>query len=166
MATNLLRKYPELLEVVHLTPKARTISLIGVFDRDIRNNSFFKFRTKQIKPTSKDGEIPMDTLFHHLTTVVTDEKTKKREFDMDRSVRLHWVKYHVEEKKKDKMLIFSCKEPQGIRTYIYDKEKKYVIILEPYRNKDEYYLLTAYHLTGRNNKKIENKYKRKLIEVL
>jgi len=64
------------------------------------------------------------------------------------------------------MLIFSCKEPQGIRTYIYDKAEKYVVILEPYRNKDEYYLLTAYHLTGRNNKKIENKYKRKLNDVL
>lgn len=166
MATNLLRKYPELLQVSHLSPAARTVSLKGVFDRDIRNNSFFKFRTKQINPTSKDGEIPMDTLFHHLTTVVTDEKTKKREFDIDRSVRLHWIKYHIEEKKKDKMLIFSCKEPQGIRTYIYDKAEKYVVILEPYRNKDEYYLLTAYHLTGRNNKKIENKYKRKLNNVL
>ncbi|MCB9359750.1 MAG: hypothetical protein H6587_10975 [Flavobacteriales bacterium] len=166
MATNLLRKYPELLQIGHLSTAARTVSLKGVFDRDIRNNSFFKFRKKQINPTTKDGEIPMDTLFYHLTTVVTDEKTKKREFDMDRSVRLHWIKYHVEEKKKDQMLVFSCKEPQGVRTYIYDKAEKYVIILEPYRNKDEYYLLTAYHLTGRNNKKIENKYKRKLNDVL
>ena len=64
------------------------------------------------------------------------------------------------------MLVFSCKEKQSIRTYIYDKEQKYVIILEPYRNKDEYYLLTAYHLTGPNKKKIENKYKRKLEDVL
>ena len=166
MATNLLKRYPELLEIMHLSVQARNLDLRGVFDRDIQNNSSFRFKNKQINPTTKDGEIPMDTLFHHLTTVVTDEKTKKREFDIDRSVRLHWIKYHVEEKKKDKMLIFSCNEPQGIRTYIYDKEQKYVIILEPYRDKDEYYLLTAYYLTGRNDKKIENKYKRKLDIVL
>jgi hypothetical protein len=107
MATNLLRKYPEHLEISHLSPPARNKSLRGVFDRDIQNNTFFKFRKKVNRPTTKDGEIPMDTLFHHLTTVVTDEKTKKREFDLDRSVRLHWIKYHIEEKKKDKMLFFS-----------------------------------------------------------
>lgn len=165
MALNLLKKYPELLDVSHLSPPARKKSLKLIFDRDILNNNLFKFNKKQINPTTKDGEIPMDTLFHHLTTVVSDEKTKRREFDVNRSVRLHWIKYHIDGKKKDKMLVFSCKEPQGIRTYIYDKIEKYVIILEPYRKKEEYYLLTAYHLTGRNKKKIANKYKRKLNEI-
>jgi protease II len=166
MATNLLKRYPELLEIMHLSGHARSLSLRRVFDRDIQNNPSFRFKNKQINPTTKDGEIPMDTLFNHLITMVVDEKTKKREFDIDRSVRLHWIKYHVEERKSNEMLVFSCQEPQGVRTYIYDKAEKYVIILEPYRNKDEYYLLTAYHLTGRNTKKIENKYKRKLNDLL
>ena len=61
MPTNLLRQYPELLEIAHLSPSARKISLRGVFDKDISNNTFFKFRKKQINPTSKDGEIPVDT---------------------------------------------------------------------------------------------------------
>jgi len=66
------------------------------------------------------------------------------------------------------MLFFSVKEPEGVRTYIYDTDEKYVIILEPLRNINQYYLLTAYHLMGKDAKrdKILNKYKRKLDEVL
>lgn len=48
------------------------------------------------------------------------------------------------------MLVFSVKEPEGIRTYIYDKDEKYVIILEPLRNGTQYYLLTTYYLTGKD----------------
>lgn len=65
------------------------------------------------------------------------------------------------------MLHFSVREPAGVRTYIYDKNEKYVVILEPLRRVDEYYLLTAYHLTGKDAKrnKILKKYKRKLDEL-
>lgn len=44
---------------------------------------------------------------------------------------------------------FSVEEPDGIRTYIWDKDEDYVIVLEPLRNKDEYYLLTAITLRGK-----------------
>lgn len=67
------------------------------------------------------------------------------------------------------MLLFSVKEPEGYRTYFYDKDEKYVVVLEPLRTKDEYYLLTAYYLTGSDAKrdKIMAKYKkRRLNEVL
>ncbi|MCD4679516.1 MAG: hypothetical protein K8S00_03930 [Bacteroidales bacterium] len=166
MATNLLIRYPKLLEIGHLNGHNRIKSLRGVFNRDIQDNPMFKFQRKQINPTSQDGEVPMDTLFKHLITEVRDEKTKKREFDFDRSVRLHWIKYHIDEQKKGNMMVFSCKDPNGNRTYIYDKDEKYVIILEPFRVKSEYYLLTAYYLRRRNVKKIENKYKRRLPELL
>ena len=51
------------------------------------------------------------------------------------------------------MLCFSVKEPEGIRTYIYDKNEKYVIVLEPKHKNTIYYLLTAYHLRGKDAKK-------------
>ena len=69
------------------------------------------------------NELPVDILFKHLTTVVVDEKTKKRDFDIHRSQRLHWVKYHIEEKKKKNVLIFSAKDKNGKRTYIYDEDR-------------------------------------------
>lgn len=165
MSFNLIKVYNQLLEIGSFNETQRKKSLMGIFNRDVKNNPNFKFRTKQINPTPKDGEFPLDTLFKHLTTVIVDRKTRKREFERERSIRLHWIKHHINEKKKDEMLVFSTKEKDGVRTYIYDKKEFYVIILEPYRNGLEYYLLTAYHLRGKNRYKIENKYKRRLNEV-
>ena len=96
---------------------------------------------------------------------IVDEKTRRREFDFERSIRLHWVRHHLEEKKKTNILIFSIDDTDGIRTYIFDADENYVIVLAPYRNRLEYYLLTAYLLEGRNVKKIKNKYDRRLQEL-
>ena len=164
MSFNILKKYNDLLDIGGLSPRERKISLLEIFNRDIANNTSFKFNTKQITPTPKDGVIKMDTLYNHLTTVIVDKKTRARDFDMHRSKRLHWVKYHIDEKKKTDMLCFTVKEPEGNRTYIYDKTEKYVIVLEPLRNGTEYYLLSAYYVQGKDARrnKIERKYRRKL----
>lgn len=168
MPFNLLKKYNVLLDISGMSLRDRNSSLKAIFDRDITNNSNFKFRQKQITPTPSDGIIKMDTLFHHLTTVIVDKTTRKREYDIHRSQRLHWVKFHIDESKKENMLIYSTKEPLGYRTYIYDREEKYVIVLEPLRNKNEYYLLSAYYVRGKDVKrnKFEKKYKRRLSELL
>lgn len=168
MPLNLLKRYNELLDIVGLSSYNCKQSLRGVFDRDIANNSNFKYRSKQITPTPKDGKIIMETLFGHLTTVIIDEKTRKREFDTHRSQRLHWIKHHIEEKKNNSMLCFSVKESNGFRTYIYDIDEKYVIVLEPKFNNTVYYLLTAYFLRGRDAQrdKIMKKYRRRLDEIL
>jgi hypothetical protein len=96
---------------------------------------------------------------------------KTRSFDIHRSQRLHWIKFHVEEKKKDEVNIFSCNErikgKNRIRTYIYDVKESYVIILEPQRSERDYYLLTAYYINEKSEEKnIEKKEKRKLSEVI
>ncbi|MFV0553997.1 MAG: hypothetical protein ACK5LR_04750 [Mangrovibacterium sp.] len=168
MPLNLLKKYNQLLELAAYSPSQRTDSLKGVFCRDIENNRNFSFRTKPISPTPSDGEIKMETLFRHLTTVITDESTNGREFDMNRAVRLHWIKHHIEEKKKDNILVFSTQEGRSKRTYIYDKDEKYVIVFEPLRNGQAYYLLTAYHVRGKDagRDKFMQKYKRRLPEIL
>ena len=157
MPYNLLKIYNQLLELSAYTPSQRTISLKRIFDRDISNNTGFSFRNKKINPTPAEGEDTMERLFRHLTTMITDKATNKREFDMSRSVRLHWIKYHIEEKKKD-----------GVRTYIYDQDELYVIVLEPMRKKDEYFLLTAYHLEGKDKArdKMKRKYERRLKNTL
>lgn len=168
MPFNLLKEYNAFLELEAFTENERKISLKGVFDRDFANNPNLCFKQKTIKPTPKDGEIPMNTLFTHLTTEVTDKNTKQRTFEIERSKRLHWVKHHLEERMKQNMLHFSVKEPEGIRTYIYDISENYVIVLEPFRNSNEYYLITAYYLRGKDSKrnKILQKYnKRRLSEL-
>lgn len=164
MALNLLKKYNELLDISALNETERKASLWRIFDRDFIQNGDIYFNNKRITPTPLEGKITMDTLFSHLTTQMIDKTTRKREFDRHRAERLHWVGFHLEKKKEENLLIFSVEEPEGIRTYIYDKEEEYVIILEPLRKKQEYYLLTAYKLTGKDGKrnKIMKKYKRKL----
>ena len=168
MPFNLIKKYNQLLELSSFNPTQRKISLSGIFDRDITNNNSFKFQNKQIKPTPKDGEIKMSTLFNHLTTKIVDKKTKQREYDNHRSIRLHWIKHHLDEYKRENVLIYSVKEPNGNRTYIYDKDENYVIILEPLRRLNEYYLLSAYNVRGKDSQrnKFIKKFKRKLNEVL
>ncbi|KUF38634.1 hypothetical protein AS361_05195 [Myroides marinus] len=176
MALNLLKIYNTHLELSHFTEAQRTNSLRGIFDRDIANNEKFQFRTKIIRPLKKEGEIDMETLFSHLTKKseeVTDEngvKIKARNiFDNDRSKRLHWIWHHIQEIKEN-LHVFSCEERKGgknvIHTYIFDAEENYVIVLEPQRSKQDYYLLSAYYLNEEwARKSMRKKWKKRLQEV-
>lgn len=176
MPFNLLKKYPALLELSHLDEKGREKSLQGVFKQDIEENANLNFRNKKIRPI-KGEEPEMELTFRHLTTEEIEveengKKYKKRIFEMDRSRRIHWLKYHFEENKKDKMQIFSAEErdlkkrQDIIRTYIYDIEQKYVIVLDPQRSNKDYYLVTAYYLNkDYGEKKIGKLLKKKLNEL-
>jgi hypothetical protein len=177
MPFNLLKTYPQLLELGHLNEYQRTESLQSIFKRDIEENPELNFRTKTIRPIK--GEVPaMVILFRHLTTEeieVEDEngyKYPKRIFEMDRSQRLHWIRFHLEEKKKDNVEVFSVAERDQkkrkdiIRTYIYDVEQKYIIVLDPQRTQKDYYLVTAFHLNkDYGEKKIKKLIKNRLPEL-
>lgn len=176
---NLLKKYNALLEVDMMSPADRTKSLRGVFNRDIQENAAFAFRTKRIYPIPSEDMDKVELLFSHLTTKITDPETKHREYDRSRSIRLHWIRYHIEEQKADNMLIFSTINGREKRTYIYDRSEKYVIVLEPKQTlklneKEEeyiyhyYFFLTAYKLEGKDEKrnKIERLYLRRHTTVL
>ena len=65
MPFNLLKKYPELLEILHLGDKERKASLYRVYRRDIEDNEAFKFREKRVYPIKSDGEIAVS--YTHLT---------------------------------------------------------------------------------------------------
>lgn len=177
MPTNLLKTYPELLELGYLTQPQRNISLMGVFKRDFEDNPALNFRSKKIRPIRGD-EPPMELLFRHLTTeetTVNDEtglNYAKRVFEMDRSQRLHWIRFHLEERKPENFLVFSVEERDQkhrkdiIRTYIYDNAQKYVIVLDPQRSKMDYYLVTAFYLNkDYGEKKMKKLVKRKLPEL-
>lgn len=178
MPTNLLKKYPELLEIMHLTEYQRTRSLLGIFNRDIESNPNFTFKSKQIRPIFVDGAATMGTLFNHLTREEIEvensdgTKYKQRVFEKDRSMRLHWIKFHVDECKNDKVEVFSILERDDKKrkdvtiTYIYDLEQEYVIVLEPQRSGKDYYLKSAHYLNRDYGiKKMKKKLKRKLPEV-
>ncbi|HRC90253.1 MAG TPA: hypothetical protein PK910_09590 [Bacteroidales bacterium] len=119
----------------------------------------------------------MQTLFKHLTTEeveVFDEhgrKYKKREFEIHRSRRLHWIRPHIEEIVKEIINVFSTEERNKgktvFRTYIYNIKEKYVIVMEPQRSKADYYLLSAYYLhKPYGEKEMIKKLKKKLPDIL
>lgn len=178
MPVNLLKKYPELLELLHLFPKERNESLRRIFNRDIEDNPGFSFRKKRIYPVKSDGKTDMDRQFMHLTceaVMEEDEKGNKypqRVFDKDRSMRLHWILHHIEECLPDKIEVFSVKErdmnkrKDVIKTYIFDKDEKYLIVLEPQRSGTAYFLLSAYYLNREYAvKEIKKKQKHKLPDI-
>ena len=181
MPFNKLKKYPELLDLSGLDEKARKASLQGIFNRDIADNDNFRFRGKRIYPIKSDGKIDMDRELFHLTTEEVEaideqgKSYKQRVYDRYRSERLHWIRPHVEEKVTDSEIsVFSVSERNQrkrmnvVRTYIYNKTKKYVIVLEPQvRNGESYYLLTAYYLNKEyGEKQLQKKFASKLGEIL
>jgi hypothetical protein len=168
MPLNLLKSYNDFLDLVSLNEHQRLDSLKKVFGENFVNRQPVYFNKKKVIPCPTDGVIEMDTLFRHLTTVITDRATNKREFEMNRSKRLHWVRYHIDCKKKDNMMLFTVKEPEGLRTYLYDVNEKYVIVFEPKLDQNIYFLLTAYYLEGKDAQrdKIAKKYKRRLDELI
>lgn len=165
MSFNILKKYNELLDIRGLSVTDRKKSLWQIFDRDFIAGSQPIFNGKNIEPIPKVGQETMEVLFHHLTTTIVDKKIRKRDMDLLRAERLHWIVHHFKKYKNLPLDVFSTKDKDGIRTYIYDDTEKYVIVLEPFRNRNAYYLLTAYHLTGRNKNKIKSKIRRKLNQL-
>lgn len=168
MPTNLIKYYNSLLEIDALPIQERNTSLYRVFKRDFIDTNSPSFNQKSITPTPLDGIATMETLFHHLTTKKEYPDKPARVFDRSRSIRLHWVKYHLDVRKNNNMLYFTVKEPEGFRTYVYDRDEEYVVVLEPLRDKTAYYLLSAYKLEGKDvqRKKIERKYNRRWQEIL
>lgn len=168
MPFNLTKIYNQQLDIVGMGEGQRTESLKRIFKRDFENTSP-TFIGKNVFPTpNENGEIPMATLFRHLTTEIINNKTRERQFELQRSLRLHWVRFHLDQNKTANMLLFSIKEPEGPRTYYYDRDERYVIVLEPLRNGNYYYLLSAYYVRGKDARrnKIEKKYERRLAQIL
>lgn len=156
MPTNLIKIYNQLLELLY-NHAGNLVSLRNVFNQDIANHISFTLNGKPIRPTtSVNGEDAMDRLFRHLTTVVTDQSTKKREFETARSVRLHWIKHHVDRLPVDDLLVFHLEDEK--RVYVLDKAERYVVVFEPHRDGSSYYLLTAYPLEPSSFRMLMNKH--------
>ena len=162
MPTNLLITYNNLLELLHRSHNANLASFRGVFNKDFADNRV-SFRGLPVLPTPEEGVDTMDRQFRHLTTVVVNEQTRKREFETKRAIRLHWIKPHLEERIQANIIFFNV--PDEKKTYILNKTERYVIILESKNNGQFYYLLTAYSLHDSGYKSIMNKFERRGVPI-
>lgn len=170
---NILKRYPELLDLIGLDENERNRDLQLIFKRDIEDNSNFSFRSWPIYPIKAQGEADMGRLFKHLTCeeiMVANEDGMSypmRVFEMARSQRLHWINHHMKEMTPKNLDVFTVEERDAKKrkvrkTYIYDKVEEYVIVLEQQRTK-AFYLLTTYHLNKEYGKKaIAKKMKKRI----
>ena len=140
-------------------------TLYQIFLNEICDENL-KFNGKKIRlkyfPPHKD----LDSAFYHLTSVNFEYRDNEdsREFDSDRSKRLHWIKptietNHIDECNKECIYIYpKIHRGKKTRTILFNKLDKYVIILE---ERDDYYLLvTAYYLNYDNMvEKFDKEYK-------
>lgn len=163
MPFNLLRVYSELLELDHLSETARTKSLRGVFDRDFLNSSQLVLPAGPVFPAPTPG-VPdkLDQLFWHLTTREVDKaaKSKSRDYEAERSRRLHWVRVHILQTIADPLTIFETEDGNNRRLYILNKAQRYLVVLEPLRKGGGYYLLSAHPLEPNGYRQIMQKYER------
>lgn len=178
MPLNQLKKYPDLLDIMSLNEYQRMQSLRLIYDRDIQDNENLTLLKKVIRPIKIDGKPSFDTVFNHLIKEESEFEedgkiVKRRIFEKDRAQRLHWVKYQIELNKKAGIEVFSTEERDAakrknvFRTYIYDIEREYVVILEPQNSGRDYYLLSAYYLNKSwAPKSMRNKMKKKLPDIL
>lgn len=176
MPFNLLKKFPDFLELAHLNSEGAKKSLRPIFDKLFVENTL-TFRGKTIWPL-KDDKYGIEALFTHLTCEDIEEenpdgsKYKKRYFEIERSIRLHWILPHINECTGSNIDVFSVierdikKRKDVVKTYIFNKDLNYVIVLLPQRTGKDYYFLTAYYLNKKEGlKTIENRMKKRLPEV-
>lgn len=173
MPFNKMLTYSDVLNLNSYSEKQRIAILYSIYERDIFNNNL-KFQGKEVRPTQMNSDLATkDTLFSHLTCkeVEVEGGIKKRDyFDIHRSKRIHWIKFHINVSNPNCIKIFNYKDRirgrDSIRTYIYDEREKYVIILELKRSSPDYfYLLSAYYLDEKyGEKQIKQKYKKRELD--
>lgn len=78
MATNLLREYNQVLELLYRSEYKNIRSIKDVFYRDFNVENPLIFNAKIIQPTPADGEDKVEILFNHLTRKELDSVTKKK----------------------------------------------------------------------------------------
>ena len=128
MPLNLIKTYNSLLELDAFDEEERNASLMGIFKRDFVDSGNY-FRQKKVLPTLSQGKNTLSIFFNHLVTM-EDRLHRERIYDRNRAVRLHWIKYHLEERQPEHLQVFSVKDKVAIRTYLYDVQESYVIPLK------------------------------------
>src|ERR1035438_9153305 len=96
MPTNLLKIYNELLDTLYVSHNENMKSFHRVFERDFIDNGEITFQNKKIYPLPTNDKENLDRLFEHLTERKEDKETNVRSFHHARSIRIHWIKYHLQ----------------------------------------------------------------------
>ncbi|MBK8927546.1 MAG: hypothetical protein IPM74_17005 [Crocinitomicaceae bacterium] len=160
---NLNKKFGDELDINSMSHSDLIASLTRIFVRDMVNFPCKEFNGR-LMVYRRD---PLDTE-RALDHLIKNKEEGKREFiDYKRASRLHWIKTFLEKGlTSKKYLVFSHQKPgETIRTYIYHRKMKHVVILEPNIEKNEYYLITSYRVYGDGITAMERQYQNRLPDL-
>ena len=163
-ATVLLVKFDNFLDILSMNPINLVDSLSMIFENDMVNNPCRTFNEKKViyfqDPFDKQA------IFDHL--IKKKMNGSRQVIDVERAKRIHWIKYFIENSLKQGVngfWVFSYKHlNENIRTYIYHKQTKFLVVLEP-TNNNEYILITAHLRAGDGITEIKRRYREKLPDL-
>jgi hypothetical protein len=105
---------------------------------------------------------PYEEGFVHLVTS-DGPPLMRREFDPSRAARIRWCKATMSNCQCPSILQWRYVEGSGaIRTYIWCRDAKYLVVLEHKPREGSYYLVTAFHAEGSSTDiKLRRKYEKR-----
>lgn len=137
-------------------------ALYEIFTQDILNKQNLKYRDKPIvinqdidrsKPKNREKG------FYHLVKKTVTKRSKRSIEDAKRAEKIGWIKQIILNCSDPAIKEFDYYEGGGIiRSYLWLKDQKYVVILEPQNG--HYFLVTAYHVDY--EKTLQKKYENRL----
>lgn len=94
--------------------------------------------------------------FNHIVTGLNDNTRTPGKYKRNRAIRVHWIKYIIENVNNEKILYFQ----KGAKHYFWAKEDSYVVILKETKN-GQFYLITAFYVDDPTYKhRYENDYRK------
>ena len=148
---------PWLPDILCLSPwKISTYDeLYIIFQADfIKTKPVFYKNQIKVPLEKEDGK---EKIFWHLTSC---DSPMGRLPELRRAERIHWIKPILENSENyEEILVFAYGEKKTARTYVWIKERDYLIVLKPL-NGDRHLLLTAFFIDQPHTKRaIERKYR-------
>lgn len=127
---------------------------VGCF---LEGKQIFYHRAKQ-----SDGKAD---LFWHLITRTNNGASGERIPDFARAKRLHWIRPIIENSLHPEVLMWDYLEANGrVHRYLWLHRYDYVVILGYGRNKDCFFLVTAFYVEKYKKRDLEKRFKKRIDE--
>lgn len=140
----------------------RLVELYEIFKSDfVYNACYYEGRKITFKRTNTINE--KEDGFWHLISY--ENKVEGRIPDFKRAKRLSWVKAVIENHGHSEIKDFDYLEAtEDVRKYLWLENHDFVVILEEYRNRQRFFLVTAFHVSGPYKRTdLEKKYEKRII---
>lgn len=141
-------------------------ALYAIYRRDLRVPNLFLLESRVRVNGRPDYEAPesYEKGFWHL---VSHDTPYGREFEERRAARLPWCMPMIRNPRDPSITSWNYLEAQkGIRTYLWLRGQRYVVILAPVRNSGEpgeLEIVTAFFVNKEKEEDLESKYKRRIL---